>query len=181
MRETAIELTRREALLAGMGTAVLGGMTFNAGPANAVSPASLPANRVASLRAYADILVPGSGKAGVTEFVSAMLASDDPMLFYKYLDFPLPPAAFYTAGLAALDDLSMQRKQRPYSGLSRGDMKAIAEAVLDPNLKGWTGPPPFLFYLAVKNDAIDVVYGSVAAYDRLNIPYMPHILPPATW
>jgi hypothetical protein len=181
MRGTAIDLTRRHALLAGMGAAVFGSIPFQIAPANATSTASLPADRVASLRAYADILVPGAAKAGIAEFVSAMLASDDPMLFYKYLDFPLPPAAFYTAGLTALDDLSMRRKARPYSGLVPGDMKAIAVALLDPNLEGWTGPPPFLFYLAVKNDAVDVVYGSEAAYDGLNIPYMAHILPPSAW
>ncbi len=100
------------------------------------------------------------GEAGITRFVSAMLASDDPMLFYKYLDVPLPPASFYAAGLAALDELSIRQKKRPYAGLSRGDMKAVAGAVLDPELEGWTGPPPFLFYLTVKNDAIDVVYGA---------------------
>jgi hypothetical protein len=181
MRQMEIDLTRREALLAGMGTAVFGNIPFTVKPANAASSAALPANRIASLRAYGDILVPGASNAGITEFVSAMLASDDPLLFYKYLDFPLAPAAFYTSGLVALDDLSIRRKKRPYAGLGRDDMKAIAGALLDPDLDGWSGPPPFLFYLAVKNDAIDVVYGSVAAYDRLNIPYMPHILPPTTW
>lgn len=181
MLGTTIDLTRRQALLAGLGTAFFSAVGLDAGLADAATPASLPANLVASLHAYADTLVPGAGGAGITRFVSAMLASDDPMLFYKYLDVPLPPASFYAAGLAALDELSIRQKKRPYAGLSRGDMKAVAGAVLDPELEGWTGPPPFLFYLTVKNDAIDVVYGTEAAYDRLNIPYMAHILPPTTW
>lgn len=181
MRGTALDVTRRDALLAGVSSTVLAMMPFNVELANAISPAALLADRLASLRAYADILVPGAGTAGIDRFVSAMLASDDPMLLYKYLDFPMPPAVFYAAGLAALDELSMRRKARPYSGLGRGDMKSIAAALLDPGLEGWTGPPPFLFYLAVKNDAIDVVYGSEAAYDRLKIPYMAHIVPPSAW
>lgn len=181
MRGTAIDLTRRQALLAGISASVFSRMPFGISSADAATASSLPANRLATLRAYADTLVPGSASAGITDFVSAMLASDDPMLFYNHLDFPLPPMSFYTAGLAALDDLSILHKKRSYSTLSVSDMKEIAGTLLDPNLQGWTGPPPFLFYLTVKNDAIDVVYGTVAAYDRLNIPYMPHILPPSIW
>jgi len=30
----------------------------------------------------------------------------------------------------------------------------------------------------VRSDAVDVVYGTVEGFERLGVPYMPHILPP---
>lgn len=181
MRGLTIDLSRRHALIAGIGAAAFGATLFDGRCANAARPAPLPANALITLRTYADILVPGAGAAGVADFVSAMLASDDPMHFYKYLDVPLAPAAFYTVGLTALDRLAMRHKKRRFPYLGRDDMKAIAGMVLDPKVEGWDGPPAFLFYFTVRNDALDVTYGSPAAYDRLGIPYMAHLLPPSAW
>jgi hypothetical protein len=33
----------------------------------------------------------------------------------------------------------------------------------------------------LRNDAIDVVYGTVEGFARLSVPYMPHILPQRSW
>jgi hypothetical protein len=33
----------------------------------------------------------------------------------------------------------------------------------------------------MRNDGVDVVYGSVEGFKNLDIPYMPHIMPKATW
>jgi hypothetical protein len=178
LEDVRFAATRREALLLGMGALLAGGTQF---PSNALAEGALSSEAVATLRAYADVLVPGAANAGVTDFVAAMLASDDHMLFYKYMDFPLPPLKFYAAGLAALNEFSLKQKQRPYSALEQADMKALAGALLDPAVSGWGGPPAFLFYFCVRNDALDVVYGPAAAYERLNIPYMAHIIPPTNW
>lgn len=170
--------TRREALLLSMSAALAAGA-----PLNGLTEASttLSPDAIATLRAYADILVPGAAAAGVTDFVSAMLASEDPMLFYKYMDFPMPVHSFYALGLNALNELSLQERKQPYAALDRAGMKTLAAALFDPKLEGWSGPPAILFYFCVKNDGLDVVYGAAAAYERLNIPYMPHIMPPAKW
>ena len=36
-------------------------------------------------------------------------------------------------------------------------------------------------YGMLRNDAVDVVYGTVEGFARLGIPYMPHILPQRSW
>ena len=38
-----------------------------------------------------------------------------------------------------------------------------------------------LVYSVLRNDAVDVVYGTVEGFARIGVPYLPHILPPRTW
>jgi hypothetical protein len=45
----------------------------------------------------------------------------------------------------------------------------------------WSGPPPPLFYMMVRSDAVDVVYGTKEGFDQLNVPYMAHIMPRERW
>ena len=39
---------------------------------------------------------------------------------------------------------------------------------------------PFV-YLVLRNDAVDVVYGTMSGYEGLGIPYMAHIAPAKRW
>ena len=39
---------------------------------------------------------------------------------------------------------------------------------------------PF-FYFVLRNDAVDVVYGTKDGIESLGIPYMAHIEPPSRW
>ena len=43
------------------------------------------------------------------------------------------------------------------------------------------GFPTFLFYMCLRSDAVDVVYGTPEGFKKLNIPYMQHIMPPEGW
>ena len=45
----------------------------------------------------------------------------------------------------------------------------------------WSGPPSPFFYFVSRGDAIDVYYGTVEGFERLGIPYMPHIIPIKRW
>ena len=45
----------------------------------------------------------------------------------------------------------------------------------------WSGPAAGLVYFVLRSDAVDVVYGTPAGFERLGVPYMAHILPPAGW
>ena len=45
----------------------------------------------------------------------------------------------------------------------------------------WQGPPSPLVYVLLRGDAVDVVYGTVEGFERLGVPYLPHILPPSNW
>jgi len=33
----------------------------------------------------------------------------------------------------------------------------------------------------VRNDAVDVVYGTQSGFEQLGVPYMAHIAPPSRW
>jgi hypothetical protein len=48
-------------------------------------------------------------------------------------------------------------------------------------IDGWKGPPGGFVYFLLRSDAVDVVYGTVAGYKSLDIPYMAHIEPKRSW
>ena len=48
-------------------------------------------------------------------------------------------------------------------------------------IDAWRGPPAAFFLFVLRMDAIDVVYGTQDGFDRLDLPYMAHIAPPARW
>jgi len=48
-------------------------------------------------------------------------------------------------------------------------------------IDGWQGPAGGLVYTVLRNDAVDVVYGTMEGYAALGIPYMPHIAPTKRW
>jgi hypothetical protein len=145
----------------------------------AASALDMPARKI--LEAVAEAFVPGSVKAGVADFVAAMLDSPTPNLFYGYLGFPQPPREFYAASLNAVAAFVKARTGKAVGALSVEDLQKVLVTLLAPEVKGWNGPPPILVYLTLRNDAIDVMYSDEAAYDKLGLPYMAHIAPPRPW
>lgn len=143
----------------------------------------LTASEVALLEAFGEALVPGARTAGIAHYVDANLARSpaDSLLTVRYLDVLPPHDAFYKAGLAALDGAATKLLGKPFAAASAAEARPLVAALLPGTVEGWDGPPPPLFYLAVRSDAADLVYGTRAAFDRLKIPYMPHIEPPADW
>lgn len=133
------------------------------------------------LAAAAEAFVPGAVRAGVVEFVAAMLGSDQPMQFYTYMNFPMPPRAFYLAALAALDSYAVSKTKHAFTALSVAERQNLLRDLMSPDVDGWNGPPPFLVYIVLRNDAADVVYGGENAYEAFDLPYMAHIAPPHPW
>ena len=183
MNATAESSTSRRAfvrlsILGALGASMpLGCSNPGASPPNSI----LSTSQRATLAAVADRLVPGAVAAGVVEFVSAMLAEPDPMLCYRFVSFPLPPVAFYTASLDAIEDLSRATLAKPTHELAPIEFQRLIGNILSPHPSGWHGPPGSLVYFVIRNDAIDAVYGGEDAYARLGIPYMAHIKPPGRW
>lgn len=143
----------------------------------------LSAGEAALLEAFGDALVPGARAAGIAHFVDANLARPHPdsLLTARYLDVLPPHDAFYKTGLAALDAASRALLGTPFLHASASAAKPLIAAMLPGTVAPWTGPPPALFYLAVRSDAADLVYGTRAAFERMQIPYMAHIEPPEDW
>lgn len=145
--------------------------------------AVLTKDDVRRLEAFAEALVPGAKAAGIAHFVDANLARPpaESLLTARYLDVLPPHDVFYRDGLAALDGVTGAQFGKPFASLDAGQMSAVISPLLGGKVDGWKGPPPPLFYLAVRSDAVDLVYGTEAAFARMKVPYAAHIAPPGQW
>ena len=151
--------------------------------AKAVRFKVLSAEEVAILEAIAEILLPGAREAGIAHFVDQQLSihPNDSLLVLKYFDFPPPYADFYHGSLQGLDQFSRSLYGSEIGILDQEQGIELVESIRDGRAEHWVGPPPPLVYHALRNDAIDVVYGTVDGFKKLGIPYMEHILPPEKW
>ncbi len=142
---------------------------------------------VAILDALGDALVPGAKAAGLAHYIDANLARDagDSLLMVRYLDVTMPHTQFYTAGLAALDSHCRTKTGKPFTDQSEAEVTPIIASLLKGNPLGWDSvagaPPAPLFYLAVRGDAVDIVYGTMAGFEALDIPYAGHISPKSAY
>lgn len=143
----------------------------------------LTTDEAARLEAFAEALVPGARAQGIAHFVDANLARphSESLLTARYLDVMPPHDTFYRSGLDALDKAALKLTGKPFALASDAETRPLIASMLSGKVDGWDGPPPPLFYLAVRSDAADLVYGTVAAFERMNIPYMAHIEPPGDW
>lgn len=138
---------------------------------------------VSALEAIGEALLPGAREAGIAHFVDSQLAAEpaQSLLMLRYLDVPPPYAEFYRAVLAAIDGAARKINAKPFAELEPAAADAFAGALGRGAIDGWQGPPaPFAFFV-LRNDAVDVFYGTVEGFEKLGVPYMPHILPPSNW
>jgi hypothetical protein len=154
-------------VLCSAGAAAAGGARFNI----------LTSQEGDLLARFAEALVPGAAAAGCAHFVDYHLgvSPTECLLGLRYFDLPAPYTAFYRAGLAGL--------ARVVSATASSHEWSDAIHLLQSGeVRGWTeSPQPMLFYAAVRSDAIDSVYCTVEGFDRLGVPYLPHILPATKW
>lgn len=182
--------TRRTALK----SAALGLFAFQIGATELLlSPAAartrgarlrvLTAAEMALLEAFGEALVPGARQAGIAHYVDANLARPvgQSLLTVRYLDVLPPHDAFYKQGLAALDRAALAAFGKPFALADEPARNALIAGMLPGTVSGWSGPPAALFYLAVRSDGADLVYGTKAALERMNVPTMAHIEPRSPW
>jgi len=143
----------------------------------------LSAKEIAALEALGDTLLPGAAEAGLAHFVDHHLSvpAPDCLLLLRYLDVPPPFAAFYQAGLAALDQATVNLHGNSFDKISPDQRTALVGTMSKENPPGWVGPPAPFFYYVTRSDAVDVVYGTEAGFKLLDIPYLAHIPPPSRW
>ncbi len=143
----------------------------------------LSKEEAARLEAFGEALVPGAREAGIAHFVDVQLGHPhaESLLTARYLDVLPPHDEFYRAGLAALDAAARSLHGKPFADLGESQQAEVVAPMLAGGLKGWEGPPQPLFYLAVRSDAADLVYGTPAAFERMKVPYLAHIDPPGSW
>ena len=136
------------------------------------------------LGAFCEHLLPGAIAAGVVEFIDQQLGetANECMLMCKF--FPglnAPYDEFYLGGLAALNTLTDKLFSESFIALNDEQKDAVVKSLWEGNADPWLGPPPPLFYMMLRSDAVDVVYGTEAGFQNLGIPYLAHIRPPQDW
>jgi Gluconate 2-dehydrogenase subunit 3 len=138
---------------------------------------------VGTIDALGEVLLPGSAASGLAHFIDFQLAGPaaDNMLMIKYLGLDPPFTNFYKSGIAALDNSARKGFSRPFNALEAKDAHAMVTAMAKGDIAGWSGPPAPLFFFVMRNDAVDVTYGTAAGFEALAIPYMAHIAPLTPW
>ena len=152
-------------------------------PQSPAAPRALMPDEIQVLEALGDVLVPGSAKAGLASYVKQQLSAPaaQSMLLIKYLRVDPPFAAFYREGLRAVEKLARARHGKSFAQLEQSAAEKLVSELAGGQPSEWDGPPAGLFCFAVRADAVDVVYGTLAGFAKLGIPYMAHITPLDRW
>jgi hypothetical protein len=137
----------------------------------------------AALEALGDTLLPGAREAGLAHYVDQQLSvpASEALLVARAVGVMPPYANFYRAGLAGLDAASQKAHGAKFAALAQDKRNAFVEELRQKVPDGWSGPPSPFFYFVSRADAVDVFYGTVEGFERLGIPYMPHIAPLKRW
>lgn len=138
---------------------------------------------VTALEALGDVLVPGSSNKGIAHFIDHQLhaAPQEQLLMVKFLGVNPPFAGFYKGGLKALDTVAMTAHNKIFANLAAEQKVNLVAELAQKNPAGWSGPPAPFFYFVLRNDAVDVSYGTQSGFESLGIPYMAHIPPASEW
>jgi Gluconate 2-dehydrogenase subunit 3 len=148
-------------------------------PFQLLSPAE-----VATLEALAEALVPGARDAGISHFLDQQLAAgpEDNLLMLKYLGIPPEEhAGFYRSALAGIDAHCRSRFGKALAGLPAAQTAEVVAALAGDDIPGWQGAPASLCFFVLRSDGADVVYGTAAGFEAIDMPYMAHIEAPAPW
>jgi hypothetical protein len=188
-----VKQTRREFLQAsaagGIGALIftVGGCESKMTPAQARTAGAdfhtLEPKEVTTLDALGEILLPGSAALGLSHFIDHQLSGDPAksMLMIRYLRVPAPLVDFYRAGLAATEAAVRSEFSKGLAQLSAEEGATFVGRMAVGTLSKWDGPPAPFFFFVLRNDAVDVTYGTPMGFDKLGVPYMPHIAPPTPW
>lgn len=179
----------RRALLTRMGPGMValtivtpaGVLTPGEARAQGVPLAFFTEDEARTFEALGDVLVPGAQEAGVANYIDAQLVAAEPKLILRTLDFPAPYGDFYRGSIAALNGLSAARHAARFEACTPEQQAGLVIELAQGNPEGWQGPPAGFFYFVARNDAIDAYYGTPEGFERLQVPYMAHIMPPEGW
>lgn len=137
-----------------------------------------------TLEAVAETLVVGAGANGAAHFVDQQCAlpPQQALLGLRIAGVPPPFAGFYRTVLAEIDrQIRAQGGDSAFDTLSPADRHAFIDRMRRGQLPDWHGPPQGLVYAVLRQDAVDVGYGTLAGSERLHVPYMAHIAPMEAW
>jgi len=147
-------------------------------PFNVLNPVE-----IRTLEAFGNTLLPGSATAGLAHFIDHQLHASphNQLLIIKYLGVEPPFKSFYTGGLAALNATAHLQYGKSFAELDDKLRIELTGQIAQASPPDWAGPPAPFFYFVLRNDAVDVVYGTRQGIESLGLPYMAHIDPPSRW
>jgi hypothetical protein len=172
--------------------AALGALAFTVGGAEvlltprdaraqAVPFRTLTPAEVETLEAVGETIVPTARVSGISHFVDQQLSipAEEALLEARILNVRPPYANFYRAALGAIDRSSQAMNGgRRFAELNASEAHSFIDDMRQNKLT--LGPGGFI-YTVLRNDALDVVYGTMEAYAALGVPYMAHIAPTKKW
>ena len=143
----------------------------------------LTPQEVQVLEAVGETLALGAREQGVAHFIDqqCLVAPQEALLTLRLAGANPPFIEFYRAALAEVNRQSRSQHNAMFPALNGPDRHAFIDRMRLSALPDWNGPPQGLVYAVLRADAVDVVYGTVAGFERLAVPYMPHIPPAEGW
>jgi Gluconate 2-dehydrogenase subunit 3 len=143
----------------------------------------LEPEEVATLEALGETLAIGARQDGIAHFVDHQLTVPPPhaLLSLRVTEVRPPYVNFYRAALGGVERASQALRQRGFADLSTAEQHEFVDRLRQSKVESWQGPAQSFVYATLRNDAVDVVYGTVEGFARLGVPYMPHILPERSW
>lgn len=135
------------------------------------------------LEAVGETLAVGAREQGIVNFVDQQcsIAPQDALLSLRMAGAPPPFIGFYRAALAEVDRQSQAQTGAAFQALTAPDQHAFIDRLRRAGFPDWKGPAQGTVYNVLRSDAVDVVYGTMAGSERLDVPYMPHIPPAERW
>jgi hypothetical protein len=136
-----------------------------------------------TLEAIGATLAIGAREEGIAHFIDQQLTVPPPhaLLSIRVSEVRPPYAEFYHAALGGIDGASRAQSGHSFAALSADEQHDFVDRLRQNKIESWRGPPQSFVYSTLRNDAVDVVYGTVDGFARLGVPYMPHILPERRW
>jgi hypothetical protein len=138
---------------------------------------------VATLEAIGETLAIGARQDGIAHFVDQQLTQPPAhaLLSLRVTETRPPYVNFYRAALGGIDNSSRAQHQRGFAELDGAAQRDFVTRLRQGKLESWQGPAQGFVYATLRNDAVDVVYGTVEGFARIGVPYMPHIVPERSW
>lgn len=134
-----------------------------------------------------EAIVPGSARSGLSHYIDHQLTASktNSLLIIKYLGIQCSYQEFYRLSLNAFERSYPLFQKRNINHISSQAIKKYIAVMAQKNPPVWSKsgeviPPAPLFYFTLRSDAVDVTYGTMAGFDKLEIPYMAHIEPEGT-
>ena len=132
-----------------------------------------------AIDALSEVLLPGAGACGVARYIEYQLGRPYSLLFLRYMDYPISFSQFYKQGIRSLQQESLSRFGCRFAKGSPEQQKTLIQDISQSSPPGWDGPPAPLFYFVLRNDTVDVFYGSPAGFEQLGLPYAALLNPPS--